>query len=245
MKTLKQMFVEYVVEEVIKNSASDKSVKILDVGCGTANYVPGLVKKFPGIIYIGIEPIETSFKKAQKCVDDIEQATVHFGLAYDALTAYEDESFDLIISLSVLEHVKRLPEFLQFCSRYLKSGGSMIHRYDLGHALHTHSWKEWMHVRLGNNLPGILPETQFVRYVPEAEVKREYEKVRVEPVRVTYHQMPNFKLLEKYLTRSDSAVMEEVFEWEINNQCEFSNLPIKVREKLLPAIAVWGRKRKN
>jgi len=213
---------------------------VLDVGCGTANYVPGLIEKYPDITYIGIEPIKASHAKAIEFTKDIPQATVHFGLAYDALTEYEDESFDLIISLSVLEHVKRLPKFLKFCNRYLQPGGWMVHRYDLGHALHTHSWKEWLHVRLGNTLPELLPERRFVRYVPEPEVRNAYVEVGVNPIGVTYHQMPNAKALEKNLI--NSTAIEELFAWELAHQEEFAAMPTDTREKLFPSIAVWGQK---
>ncbi len=242
MKSLKQLFVAYVVGEVQKRTTSGRALRVLDVGCGTANYVPGLFEQYPDITYVGIEPIPASFEKAQNYTDGIEKATVHFGLAYDALEGCEDESFDLIISLSVLEHVKNLKGFVQFCDRYLASGGLMVHRYDLGHALYSHSWKEWVHVRLGNNVPSILPETQFVRYVPEPEVRDNYEAFNITPTKTTYHQMPNAKALEKHLTNVDSTAIEELFAWELAHQEEFVAIPIEVREKLFPSIAVWGEK---
>lgn len=244
MKSQKELFVAYVIEEAVKRAATKgrRALRVLDVGCGTSFYVPGLVEKFPDITYVGIEPISASFKKAQEFTKDVPQATVHFGLAYDALTEYEDESFDVIISLSVLEHVKRLDDFMKFCSRYLAADGLMVHRYDLGHALYSHSVKEWIHVRLGNNVPGILPETQFVRYVPEPEVWESYKKVGVTPTKATYHQLPNIKLLEKHLRDTDAVAIEELFAWELRQQKEFSAIPTDVREKLFPSIAVWGTK---
>lgn len=244
MKSLKELFVAHVVEEATKRAADGRALRVLDVGCGTANYVPGLVEQYPDITYVGIEPITASYEQALVYTQDLSQATVHFGLAYDALTEYADESFDVIISLSVLEHVKRLPEFMQFCNRYLAPGGMMVHRYDLGHALYTHSWKEWLHVRLGNNAPWILPETQFVRYVPEAEVRATYEAVGIVSSKSTYHQMPNAKALEKHLRDTNSTATEELFAWELAHQNEFAAIPTDIREKQLPSIAVWGEKKR-
>ena len=240
MKSLKQQFIEYVVEAV-SAAADGRPLRVLDVGCGTASYVPDLVKRFPNLTYVGIEPITASFEKALEYTAGHPQATVHFGLAYDALEEYEPASFDLVLSLSVLEHVKQLPKFIAFCESYLVPGGAMVHRYDLGHALYSHSWKEWLHVRLGNNLPWLLPETQFVRYVPESEVRAVYEQHHITPTHSTYHQMPNHKQLEKYLV-SDPATIDELFAWEVAHQTAFAQLPTSVREKLFPAIAVWGRK---
>ena len=241
MKSLKELFIGWVVEEAIKRVPAGRPLRVLDVGCGTASYVPGLVEQFPNITYVGIEPIPKSFKKAQEYTKDIAGASVHFGLAYDALEAYEPGSFDLIISLSVLEHVKRLPKFIAFCDQYLASGGLMVHRYDLGHALYSHSWKEWLHVKMGNNIPGVLPEIQFVRYVPEKEVREVYEQHNIKPLKSTYHQMPNHKLLEKNVS-GDETLVQELFDWEVKHQAAFAVLPTETREKLFPAIAVWGEK---
>lgn len=242
MKTQKELFIVHALEEAINRSAAGRSIRVLDVGCGTASYVPDLLKTFPQITYVGIEPIIASFEKAIEYTKDLPNAKVHFGLAYDALTEYEDESFDVLISLSVLEHVKRLNEFMQFCNRYLKSGGLMVHRYDLGHALHTHSWKEWLHVQLGNRVPQVLPETRFVRYVPEAEVIASYEKVGITPFRSSYHQMPSAKALEKQLRETTSTAIEELCLWERTHQAAFASIPTEIREKIFPSVAVWGMK---
>ncbi len=240
MKSLKELFINWVVEQAIAHKADNRPLRILDVGCGTANYVPGLVARFPNITYVGIEPTPASFTQAQTHTNELEQATVYFGLAYDALAEQEAESFDLIISLSVLEHVKQLPKFIEFCDRYLMPEGLMVHRYDLGHALYSHSWKEWLHVKLGNHIPWILPEIQFVRYVSEPEVRRTYEQFGITPIKSTYHQMPNAKLLEKHV--KNMQTIEDLFDWEVKYQADFANLDTEVREKLFPAVAVWGRK---
>jgi SAM-dependent methyltransferase len=238
MKSLKELFIGWVVEEAVKRAPTGRPLRVLDVGCGTASYVPGLLEQFPNITYVGIEPIPASFKKAQEYTKDIAGASVHFGLAYDALEGYEPGSFDLIISLSVLEHVKRLPKFIAFCDQYLAPGGLMVHRYDLGHALYSHSWKEWLHVRMGNYTPWVLPEIQFVRYVPESEVRAVYQQYHITPIKSTYHQMPNHKALEKHVQAAE--VIKELFAWEVAHQATFAVIPTTTREKLFPAIAIWG-----
>lgn len=249
MKTLKEQFIEYVVGEALQKHESQNDTKrplrILDVGCGTAAYVPGLMTLFPGIEYVGIEPIASSFAAAEQHTAIHTRATVHFGLAYDALEQYEPASFDLIISLSVLEHVKRLPDFIAFCDKYLIAGGMMVHRYDLGHALHTHSWKEWLHVRLGNHVPWLLPETQFVRYVSEAEVRESYAQNNIKVTKATYHQTPAHKSLEKLLSDTDSDIITDLFTWELAYQSDIARIPTNKREVLFPAVAVWGEKQTN
>jgi 2-polyprenyl-3-methyl-5-hydroxy-6-metoxy-1,4-benzoquinol methylase len=151
-------------------------------------------------------------------------------------------SFDLVFSLSVLEHIKQLDRFIALGAKYAKSGGLVVHRYDLGHALHTHSHKEAIHVWMGSHVPALLPERQFVRYVPEPEVRALYEKNNVTPIRTTYHQMPNHKALEKHVTDHQTSAIDELFAWEMKHQGMFLQIPVSVREKLFPAVAVWGEK---
>lgn len=243
MKSLKEQFIEYVVGEVVAKVGEGAPVRVMDVGCGTAGYVPALIEKYPTIEYVGVEPIADSFAAAEKNLQGLKNTKVHFQLGYDSVPDEAEGSFDLVFSLSVLEHIKHLKRFLALSAKYVQVGGTLMHRYDLGHALYSHSWKEWLHVRLGNTIPGILPERQFVRYVPEAEVRDLYVQLGITPTVTTYHQMPNHKQLEKQLKTLDTTAMTELFEWEMSHQDVFRKIPLPAREKLFPAISVWGEKR--
>jgi SAM-dependent methyltransferase len=242
MDTLKEHFISAIVEEAIRRAGEGKTVRVLDLGCGTANYVPELTKEFPDVNYVGLEPIEASYKAALKNLEGINNAKVYYQLGYDAVADEKESSFDLVISLSVLEHIKQLKRFLALSVKYAKRDGLIVHRYDLGHALHTHSIKEWIHVRLGNNVPWLLPERQFVRYLAPSEVESLYKDLGVAPKRTTYHQMPNHKAFEKYFKKSHTTAIDELFHWEMKHQESIAKIPQKDRERLFPAIAVWGIK---
>ena len=242
MKTLKEHFIGYVVREAVKKASKGHVPRIMDLGCGTAVYVPSLKAKFPDFEYVGVEPIAESFREAEKNLADIPKAKVHFQLGYDEIPDEIEGSFDLVFSLSVLEHIKHLDRFIALSAKYVKSDGIVVHRYDLGHALHPHSLKEKLHVMLGNKLPSVLPERQFVRYVGEPEVRSLYERYGLKPVNTTYHQMPNHKHLEKFFRTTNSAIIDDLFDWEIKHQSEFKKIETKERERLFPAVAVWGEK---
>jgi SAM-dependent methyltransferase len=242
MKSLKEQFIVAVVEEATRKATPGTPVRVLDLGCGDANYVAALVEQFPDIEYVGVEPIKESFERAKKNLANIPRAKIHFQLGYDTVPDEADASFDVVFSLSVLEHIKQLKRFIALSARYARSGGIVVHRYDLGHALHTHSLKEWIHVLLGNHFPNILPERQFVRYVPEEEVRKLYKQCGITPTKTTYHQMPSHKALEKYFKNADVTVVKELFEWEMRHQEHFKNITLESRENLFPAIAVWGEK---
>jgi SAM-dependent methyltransferase len=242
MKTLKEQFIFYVVAEAFKRQTQTTKLRVMDLGCGTAAYVPALMEAFPNLEYVGVEPIASSYAAAEKNLTGVKNTKIHFQLGYDFVPDEVEATFDLVFSLSVLEHIKHLDRFIALGAKYVKSGGLMVHRYDLGHALHTHSLKEKLHVLVGNNFPAILPERQFVRYVPELEVRALYEKYAVTPIDTTYHQMPNLKQLEKFFRANKGSVITDLFTWEIKYQADFKLIPVKAREKLFPAIAVWGQK---
>ena len=242
MKTLKEQLIIEVVGEAVRRAAPGRTPRILDLGCGDANYVIALVEQFSNIEYVGVEPIADSFAGAEKNLAGVKNATVHFQLGYDSIADETDASFDVVFSLSVLEHIKHLDRFIALSAKYVIPGGLMVHRYDLGHALHTHSLKERIHVFLGNTVPQWLPERQFVRYVPEAEVRALYEKSGITPIGTTYHQMPSHKALEKHLKSSETTAIAELFAWEMKHQKDFLVIPVPARENLFPAVAVWGEK---
>jgi cyclopropane fatty-acyl-phospholipid synthase-like methyltransferase len=244
MKTLKEQFIEQVIGEVVGRAGGAGAPRVLELGCGSAAYVPAFMKQYPNVQYVGVEPIDSSYAKAKKNLDGIPNVTLHHRLGYDSVPDETEGTFDLVYSLSALEHIKQLDRFIAMAAKYVKPGGTMIHRYDLGHALQPHSLKEFLHVWLGNHVPALLPERQFVRYVDVSEVQILFEANGCTVTDVTYHQMPDHKSLEKTLRQHspDSSAIDELFDWEMKHQKCFKQVPEKVREKLFPAITVWGEK---
>ena len=95
---------------------------------------------------------------------------------------------------------------------------------------------------MGNSIPWILPERQFVRYVPETEVKALYKIQGVTPIQTTYHQMPSHKAFEKYCKQTSGEAVDELYAWEMKYQELIRTIPLVDRERLFPAVAVWGEK---
>ncbi len=242
MHSLKEHFIAEVVRQAVENAPAGQLVRVMDLGCGSASYVKKLLQQFPEVQYVGVEPIDTSFQKAQKNLEGVPNVILHNQLGYDSVPGAEEASFDAVFSLSVLEHIKHLDRFIALSAKYVTKGGLMVHRYDLGHALYSHSIKEWLHVKVGNNFPQVLPERQFVRYVPQEEVRQLFIKNGVTPIKTTYHQMPNHKSLEKSIPTGSGAVIADLFAWEMKHQEVFKDLELSVQEKLFPAIAIWGKK---
>jgi len=236
----KTFFIEKVIEE-----SGVENPRLLELGCGTARYMPSVLEKYPNITYVGLEPYKPSFKKAVENVGDMEQATLYNQLGYGDIEGVKPESFDVVMSVSALEHVKGLGRFIEMSGKYLKPGGLMVHRYDLGHALNPSSLKERLQVFLGNVFPWVLPEDKFVRYVSEGEVEGYFNENQCIPYRYTYHQMPNHKKLARFAHDDPEflGAIYELSEWEWKHAGLIRRINTKERERLFPSVAIWGKKK--
>jgi SAM-dependent methyltransferase len=109
----------------------DHPLRVVDMGCGTAKDWPSILRSHPRVIYTGIEPNARSRTTANELLRGLPaKVLAGWGEATDAGV------FDLTLSLSVLEHVKYLDPFLRASVAMTRSGGTIVHRYDLGHSLY-------------------------------------------------------------------------------------------------------------
>ncbi len=240
MVTSKSFFVEHLV----RMAGAEKPLRILDLGSGTSQNVINALRKYPQVSYVGVEPSASAAKTAVESLKEFPNAVVHNQLGYADIPNASLESFDIVMSLSVLEHVKHLDPFIATSVSYAKKGGLIVHRYDLGHSLTPSSPKEAFQVFLGAHFPWILSEHTFVRYVPEPEVRASLEKAGISQFEsTTYHQMGSHKVFEKVAKdpRFDE-LKEKLFLWEFEASKEMQSLPVESRESLFPSIAVWARK---
>ena len=98
-------------ESVLPTYLADmKDLRILDYGCGVKPYryvVEGVCRE-----YIG--------------ADIGENANAEIQLQPGELLPFEDESFDVVISSQVLEHVEEFDKYLNECNRVLRKGGLLF-----------------------------------------------------------------------------------------------------------------------
>jgi SAM-dependent methyltransferase len=231
------------IEKIIQHSGLAHP-RILELASGTARHIEPILKAHPEYTYVGVEPYLPSFEKAEAAIGDLPNATLYNQLAYGDVEGIEPESFDIVFSLSALEHIKNLEAFITLSARYAKTGGLVVHRYDLGHALYPGTLKERIQVLIGNTFPALLPENRFVRYVPQEEVETLLVRAGCTVERRTYHNMPNHRAFEKHA--ETDKVLKEAAEalvaWEYQYEDLFLHLPTLARERLFPAVAIWARK---
>lgn len=231
----KEVFVEHLERLLPAHNA-----QVLELGSGRSEAVAELLRRRPDISYTGVEPAKKDFEYAKSHIGSLPNVKLINDFAYDL----GEGSYDLCFSLSVLEHVKQLEKFLQESVRVTRPGGHIVHRYDLGHALHPASSKERFQVLLGNHIPKALSEHKFVRYLDPDEVVRLLKASGAEVERITRHQMPGHKSLLKQLpnTPENVALEREIIEWEFKVSPALQDIPKRSRERLFPAIALWARK---
>jgi SAM-dependent methyltransferase len=131
----------------------DHTLRVLDMGCGTAKDWPSILREHPAVSYTGVEPDARSRTTANELLRGLPaKVLAGWGEATDM-----GDGFDLTLSLSVLEHVKYLDPFLRASVAATRPGGTIVHRYDLGHSLYPANHYERALVTLSRRAPWVVP----------------------------------------------------------------------------------------
>ena len=123
--------------EILNYKVQDTNVKILDFGCGGG--VPLVLLKMAGYNNInGVDLQNLHINKIQKQqyfsnMFGFEDNT--FSYINNNKTNFDDNNFDIVISLQVLEHVKNFKLYYDEISRVLKNDGKLVlifpHRFKI------------------------------------------------------------------------------------------------------------------
>lgn len=170
----------------------DRDLELLDLGSGTSKDFVEVLRRYPRVRYTGVEYRAQSLAQARRLLDGHPGVELVSGFG-EAVQAAWAGRFDLTLSLSVLEHVKRLRGFLRSSVRVTRPGGWIVHRYDLGHALHSVSRYERFKVFLCKTVPAAMPARHFTTHPDLREVVRILEEAGAEVREVRYAQLPGLK----------------------------------------------------
>jgi 2-polyprenyl-3-methyl-5-hydroxy-6-metoxy-1,4-benzoquinol methylase len=103
--------------DLIQKYKPSKNIRVLDVGCGTGIVVDWLNRK--GLNATGVEVSLSSIALARK-----RKGTF---VSYEGKKLpFQDNSFDIVGSYAVIEHVDDVAIFLSECKRVCKPGGVLI-----------------------------------------------------------------------------------------------------------------------
>lgn len=181
----------------------DKPIRLLDMGAGSSTSFISILPSFPQLEYFSVEQDSESLAAAKKNLSQFSKVTFinDFG---ENLSKKYTNFFDITISLSVLEHVKHLENFLESSVLVTKAGGLIVHRYDLGHSLHA-NFAERLKVKLCEHLPFLFPASYFTTHPKQDIVVAMLRALGADVKEVTQSQMPNLKNLMNLLYGSATA----------------------------------------
>ena len=137
--------------------AASAASRVLEVGCGTGNYVSALQSRV-GCACWGIDPSEEMLNQARKRSSAVDYRQ---GRAEDL--GFAPESFDLVFSVDVIHHVVDRQTYLEQAFRVLAPGGVMCTATD----------SAWI-IRHRQPLSRYFPETvepELARYPRIAELR--------------------------------------------------------------------------
>ncbi len=112
----------------IINTAGDlKGKKVLDVGCGDGSLTYLLARR--DTIVVGVDNEELGLDFAR---DNLKKIDPHNKLQYSFAQAsayelpFEPNSFDVVVSCEVIEHLREPERMLAECKRVLRPGGKLV-----------------------------------------------------------------------------------------------------------------------
>lgn len=216
-----------------------QKIKILDIGSGTSLNFVKILKNNPDFQYVGIEYRDRSIIQAKKNLAGLNFKIIRgFGESNSELI---ENDFDVVISLSVLEHVKYLDDFLIKSAMFLKKGGKLIHRYDLGHAIYPSTTRENIKVFLCKNFPFLISKKHFTTYPSLKKIKNKLSSLGFKNIEVSQHQMRSLKLsvnILKNIEKTDELIIEiSNLEKKIYDLVK-DKLNDKERDYLFPVILI-------
>lgn len=106
-----------VLQQLIERGGVTKTSRILEVGCGTGNYVTA-IQEATGCVATGVDPSEAMLAQARERGAEV----VWLGGRAEELPV-ADASVDLLFNVDVIHHVADRPAFFREALRVLAPGG--------------------------------------------------------------------------------------------------------------------------
>lgn len=160
---------------------SSMPVSILDLGCGTGQNFVHLLKTYPHVQYVGIEPSASVCIEARRVMAGTN-ATIIQGYAYDEVRSkLPQPTFDFVVSFSVFEHVYQRLAYLKLVRACLKAEGYALINYDAGH-FQSRDLKERLKNIIGPVLARFGNEAYYQSFVKEAQFRNWVAEAQLEIV---------------------------------------------------------------
>ncbi len=191
-----------VLTSLISASGVDSTSQVLELGCGTGNYILALESPVGSTCW-GVDPSGGMLSKARERSNE-----VHFQVGRAESLDFPDGFFDLVFSVDVIHHVPDRLRYFREAYRVLKAGGKLC----------TVTDSEWI-IRHRQPAAVYFPETVEVeldRYPRIAELRRLMQSVGLTEITENVVEFP-YQLtdIQPYRDKAFSAlhlIPEEAFQ---------------------------------
>lgn len=121
-KPFESFFPDFPFDNYFRNKS------VLDLGCGIGGYTINFAERHRVKLMAGIDVNEELINAIKIFVQNRNNSNVNydFKAAYAEELPYPDNTFDAIISLGVLQHVRDIKKTLQECKRVVKKCGAIL-----------------------------------------------------------------------------------------------------------------------
>lgn len=167
------------IEKLI--AAAPSQVRILDLGCGDAGLFVDLLRAYPTVQYVGVEPSLKAARAARRNLEGLGADVLHMpGYALEGKVA------DIVVSFSVLEHVYNRRRYLECAKRNLAPHGHFFINYDAGHFRRDAGLRDRMKTAVGPVLAALGWERYYQSFVSEDSFRSLIASIGFEPVDVKF-----------------------------------------------------------
>lgn len=135
-----QKLCDHLIEKIISPFFLDKIIgkSLLDVGSGKGNHLVGFARRKFVVKGLDIKP---------ECINILDKFDIKKCDIEKEVFPFEDESFDIVFSKSVLEHVLNADNFFEQIFRVLKQKGLVILITPDWKSHHEVFWDDYTHVK--------------------------------------------------------------------------------------------------
>ncbi len=222
-----------VLQSLLEISGVSSASKVLEVGCGTGNYILA-VELLTGCVCWGIDPSEQMLSRARE-----RSEKIRFQLGRAKELNFSPGFFDLIFSVDVIHHVGDRPAYFREAHRVLRAGGRVC----------TVTDSEWI-IRHRQPLSVYFPESvelELDRYPRIAQLREFMEHAGfgmiVETTVEFPHQLTDVQAYRDKAFSSLHLIPESAFQRGIERmERALHNGPIPCVSHYL---LLWGTKRTN